>query len=79
MILKSLRFGKDPNVIWSDSLYSWPSTSADSTKLSSKISPPKNSRKFQKAKLEFLHSGKHLYRIYIILGIISNLEMISII
>ena len=32
----------------------------------------KNSRKFQKATLEFAHTGNYLHSIYIGLGIISN-------
>ena len=37
----------------------------------------KNSRKFQKVKLEFaMWADNYLHSIYILLGIISNLEMI---
>ena len=36
----------------------------------------KNSSKFKKAKLEFAAVGSYLHNIYIVLGIISNLEMI---
>ena len=34
-----------------------------------------NSRKYQKAKLEFAKLANYLHSIYIVLGIISNLEM----
>ena len=37
----------------------------------------KNSRKFQKAKLNLPPSSNYLHSIYLVLGIISNLEMIS--
>lgn len=50
----------------------------DSTKNGSKIfGEKKNFQKFQKAKLEFAMWVNCLHSIYIILGIISNLEMIQ--
>ena len=35
-----------------------------------------NSRELQKMKLEFASCGKYLHSLYIVLAIISNLEMI---
>ena len=48
----------------------------NSTNHGSKIFKKKNSRKFQKAKIEFVILSNYLHGVYIVLGILSNLEMI---
>ena len=48
----------------------------NSTNHGSKILKKKNSRKFQKAKIEFVILSNYLHGVYIVLGILSNLEMI---
>ena len=49
----------------------------NSTNHGSKILKKKNSRKFQKAKIEFVILSNYLHGVYIVLGILSNLEMIQ--
>ena len=53
------------------------STSVDSTKSGSKIFEKKVPKSSKKQNLNLPHTSNYLYSIYIILGIISNLEMIQ--
>ena len=52
------------------------SLSTDTARHVLKILGKNNSRKLQKVKLEFASCGKYLHNIYIVLAIVSNLEMI---
>lgn len=73
LLLRSL--GHWADILSRSSIYTG-SASVNSTNCRSKKYFKRNSRKFQKQNLNLLHTGNYLYGTYIILGIVSILEMI---
>ena len=69
------------NLVLTETYYSWPSVfvgskSTDSNNCGSKIFEKNTPEISKKQNLNLLHVGNYLHSIYIVLGIISNLDMI---